>query len=138
MKAKPLKLLLILMIALSLVTVLPSCSNASSKVPSEVVSVTPANESQSGLITYMNYICLIKADVDWEKLPTARKQAIIEYTFQEVRDHAEENAISNYQIIGVQQTGPEGQTSVLFYFSRDSDEVIIYTNGEKTDAWPAP
>ncbi|MCL1890784.1 MAG: hypothetical protein FWG00_01990 [Coriobacteriia bacterium] len=135
MKKKIVAVTVALVLALGAPLALTGCFGGA---PSEVKEIKSQNQ-KVGEVPFTNYTAYLNEDVDWENLSDSRKQAIINYTFAEARKKIEEDGVRNYNVIGALPATEERNTTPVFLWDREKDEVIIYSNNkERLGTLPVP
>ena len=139
MKKKILACILVVVLASTMVLALAGCScnndkkDPVSNIPKGVkgISSTPNNTSGVKLIVYR---VGITEDTDWNAMPKADKEKIIDYTFKEIYRMNAEDSVKYWSVLGVH----DGSGEVLFGYDREKDEMILYKNQEEDYRIPAP
>jgi len=140
MKKKILAYILVVVLASAMTLALAGCSCKNgekdpvvSNVPKGVKGISSTANSTSG-VKMIVYRVGITGDTDWNAMPKADKEKIIDYTFKEIYRMNAEDSVKYWSVLGVH----DGSGEVLFGYDREKDEMILYKNQEEDYRIPAP
>jgi len=136
MKRKIFTFALIMLLAIPSGLLLSACSGSST--PKEVLRFETDATQTTGAVTFRNYKCVLKADTNWYGLSSSKQTAIINYAFRAAREHANENGISNFNIVCMTEGTDDKPAVMIFMYDREHDQVVIFKDGERYQTMPAP